>query len=461
MSTQTTERPLIDWEANLHFKTEKRAEVLLRDFGSYLSPATHEASKLLALHQRGNLTDEDIYELHTGLPLEQREQVTGIALDFSVVSNYLRDNIPTRPPEHEKWTTPAHLNDIEGLIDLADSVNLETILIYSAHLLATLDVHDGQSEAAYDAIVQAESIFAPLCEIIGERGDGLAMALNSKVKRIRMRNSGHSHFVDESERIALMYQDKDGDYAAIFHHFATNILSKLVGEPNLQPNHSSDAKHGTVAEEGRYNSDVNNIFARLKTIGARAEKLLRSFIEKGIMEVNLDDIGMTVVSPDDEHLIESYISAIKNMLATDEITPWPSPTRDHAFFVQGSQEFKDLIRPILTKEFGEELVQFDDKDTGFHVAKMTGYYEDDQGCVPFEVQFLTQEIRNGARTGPFAHIFYKLQRKLGIKYIPTDQEIKGLTNVNKRQKHLGSDGLCPKSRARLNELLQNYMEKTQ
>lgn len=455
MITNDPKATPVNWELQLRLSASERAAEFLRDFGqNFATPAVTKASELHGHYRSGELTPE-LAKTHLETVPEEFDQVWGIVTDFPVVTDYLQQNAWVLKPGQDKWAAEAHINDTDSLLRLGENINLESILIQSVHDLAIMDVYDGMSDTVYDAIVRSESVFAPLCEIIGI--DGLAMALRSKAECIRLRNSGKEHFVSESERIALAYQNKQGEFGEIFHHHATGILRAIIGGYTLEPILGTDSKHGIVIEEGYSDEKSLRIIARLKSTGARAGKLVRSAAANGgIMEPNLDDVGITLISQDDEHLVKSYIDAARAMLASEQITPWPSPRRDEAFHIGGSQEFIDSMRDSLTVAFPDDiqLFQFAPNDSGFHVAKMTGYYENDKGCVPFEVQLLTQEGRKDSRVGRAAHIFYKIMRKLGHRYTPGQDEIDRLAALNARKAHLGTDGLCPSSQERLESFIQ-------
>lgn len=455
MTTNGPETAPLNWDVRLRLTASARAAEFLRDFGqNYATPAVTKASELHGAYRSGELTPELAKEHSVATP-EEFDQVWGIVTDFPVVYDYLLQNAWMPKPGQDKWATEAHINDTDNLLGLGENINLETILIQSVQDLSVMDVYDGKSETVYDAIVRSESVFAPLCEIIGI--DGLAMALRSKAECIRLRNSGKEHFVSESERIALAYQNKQGEFGEIFHHHATGILRAIIGGYTLEPILGTDSKHGIVIEEGYSDEKSLRIIARLKSVGARAGKLVRSAAaNNGIMEPNIDDIGITLISQDDEHLAKSYVEAAQAMLASEQITPWPSPSRDEAFHIGGSQALIDTMRDSLTLAFPDsiQLFQFAPNDSGFHVAKMTGYYESDMGCAPFEVQLLTQEGRKDSRIGRAAHIFYKIMRKLGHRYTPGQSEIDRLAALNARKARLGTDGLCPSSQERLTAFVQ-------
>jgi hypothetical protein len=148
---------------------------------------------------------------------------------------------------------------------------------------------------------------------------------------------------------------------------------------------------------------------------------------------------------------------VKSIIESKSITEYPSPSREQAFHIKGSEEFLNLIKNRLQSEFPDqdELFEYVPDDTGFHVAKITGFYEDKVGCVPFEVQILTQEGRRDSRVGRAAHIFYKLMRQLGHRYAPSDLEIYKLHQLNKRKQYIRSDQLVPASEDRLEALIQD------
>ncbi len=448
MALPTAEYLPANPELDLGRKARSRANELLRDFATdHTTPAVLNASNLYADYRERGIDVEQALKQHSQLTPREFKQVWGIATDYPVVRQYLASDTWQTPQHENRWAHATPIRDVDSLMSLGESVNIETILIHAAHTLAIMDVYDGQSDTAYDAVVNAESVLAPLCEIASF--DGPAMALRSKAEIIRMRNSGLGHFVDESERISLMYQDENGDCGPRFHHFASCILREITGSSNLRPILGADSKHDIVLEDGFNDEKGIREIARLKTIGMRANKLYRSFKDNGgIMEVNLDDVGITVVAKDDEHLTQAYIDAVYSMLKSQHITPWPSPRRKESFHIRGSSAFVEQLKAALIARFDPAMFEFVEDDTGFHVAKMTGYYEDAAGCVPFEVQVLTQEGRKDSRTGKSAHIFYKIMRMLGVKYVPTEEQTTRLAAFNARRAHMGTDGLCPPSEQR-------------
>ena len=104
-----------------------------------------------------------------------------------------------------------------------------------------------------------------------------------------------------------------------------------------------------------------------------------------------------------------------------KITPYPAPGRKReCFVVKGSSDFQEKIRQkIIDKIPGVNMKMFSFKDSssGFTDAKITGFYETDDGRIPyapFEMQFSTPDARLVARTDKkAAHFFFKLRKIYG------------------------------------------------
>lgn len=446
-----------DWNIYLQIQTGIRAAEILRIFGqAYATPAVQSAGELYGAYLDGVIDEEDVKRQRVSLAEDEFKQIWGIATDFPVLNDYIQSH-NNHPRLHSAQLTEQEVTEeISNLLRLGKSINLETVLIGAAYNLALMDTYNPQSREAQAALSQAEFIYASLCEIIGF--DGLAMALRSRVECIRLYNTGHDHIVSESERIAMSYQDKDGNYAPLFNHFVDGILSETVGPCSHEPVLTADPMHGIVIEEGACDQQGLRVVARLKSVGSRASKLLRNLEKHNAFEINMDDVGITLVAQDDEHLATSYIAMIEKMLLSEKVSVHPSPSRTCEFHISGDRQFVDYIRSCIVERFPleHESFEFIADTTGFNVAKATGFYEDQEGCVAFETQVLTQQGRKDSRSGRSAHVFYKFMRFFGKRYIPDDEQIAAIAEFNSRKEHMGTNGLCPASEARYNQFVQTY-----
>lgn len=463
--------PLSEHEAAQQAKIAARAFKYLHDFGlDHVTEHIQQAGQLYAEYTAGSLTKERaLFDFGT-LNEEEFKHVWGMALDFAILAEYTKTHAEKdyahakrRAAQGIKLTKEQMREEVTELIKKASNINLETILIGASYSLAELDTYSPGSPESEAAISQAEFIYASLCEVIGI--DGLASTLRSQVDILRLDNDGLSDFVEISRQCAKKYQDENGNYEAKVHLYIQNILSLLVGTCSHELVLATDPKHGVVIEEGEVLEagphQGARIIARLKSVGARANKLWRNYKETGEIKLNKDDIGITLISKDDDSLVQSYINLVEKMLAADHITPDPSPTRTQAFHIRGSDAFVNSIKHRLIQAFPDQqnLFEYVPDDTGFHVAKATGYYEpndstegSDDTKIPFEIQLLTQEGRKDSRVGRAAHALFKLSRVFGRKYKPTRRQVKALRKLNDRKEHVGSDELCRPSEKRVEAL---------
>ncbi len=448
----------------------EKAMVLLDDFGmDYMTKAVREAAALYEASGARELSDEELFSYAEETDPYAFYQAAGIATDFPVTDDFWKTHKPIATDKD--WEHHATIINPQELFEHAETINLETMLIQATHTLAELETYPYDSNECYEAIVKAEAMYASLCEIIGL--DALAMALRSKATVIRLRNAGRGQFVDEAERMLLAYDGKAQDGTPLFTHYATSILNKLIGETSHESVITNNARHGIVVGEGTCEIPSENtslrVLARLKTVGSLAEKLAREAtksnrdipheVEPASVDQSLtplDVTGMTLVADNDDALANAYVALVKGMHANqDAITPVAAPSRTQAFHIRGSEGFVRTIRQELEKHFPDHqgLFEYVVDDHGFNVAKVTGFFEDTEGCVPFEIQALTTEGRKQTRIGKGAHIFYKLSRQMNMPFTPTEQEIAGLERINQRKVHMGKDGLTPASAARIDQRL--------
>ena len=398
----------------------------------------------------------------------------------------------------ELWKQPIKMLEVPDLMSVAEDVNLETVFVESVHTLAELEAAPYGSRKAYELANKSEAMLAPLCEIIGF--DGLAMALRSRVACIELRNTGQGQYVDAAEQILSEFAGDctDGENLCYdnLRREIQSIVAQVIGPNNHDLVVGTGSRHGVVFGDGECtngDSSLRKIW-RMKSVGSLAKKLARwaadnrkarltaiavrplgnlaeeeksDIMDDRSVETPMDIAGVTLVAKTRTELADTYATAFRNLLPKlenpsldDEIYPYQAPSREHAFFVEGDDEFIDVVKTRLTDEFGENIEKFVkfkvDTKKGFRVAKLTGYHSGESAILPFEIQIITQDDRHNSRVGKAAHIFYKLSRQLGKRYDPTEEDLQRLAHVNERKEHFGSDGLCGSSQLvvkRLNEML--------
>ncbi len=436
-----------------------------------------------------------------------QRHLISVAIDNSVVDvplynllgeeRKISENSPTEILENGAaetlWRQPMEMLDVPELLKLAEKVNLETVYIESVHALAQLESIPYRSYEAYQLSSKIEAILAPLCEIIGF--DGLAMALRSRVACIELRNTGQGEYVDLAEQILSEYAGDTKENGTLCYdklqQNVQDITEQVVGPNNHELVVGTSSRHGIIFGDGSCETDdieLRKIW-RLKSVGSLARKLARQAKDKrkkmlepladqpfndGLrqalethedrsIDIPMDIAGVTLVAATRDELADSYATAFRNLQPKlhqpsldDTVYPYQAFSRDKAFYVEGDDDFINIVRQRLTDEFDDDIARFVkfkcDTKKGFRVAKITGYHSGDTSILPFEIQFITQEDRHNARVGKAAHIFYKLSRQLGRRYDPTKEELEKLENINGRKEHFGSDGLCHISQLGINLL---------
>ena len=231
------------------------------------------------------------------------------------------------------------------------------------------------------------------------------------------------------------------------------VFSELLGESDLKPAVNTNSSHSTFFGSGTVktpNGAELEVRARGKGRGSYCKKLLqtigyydtRSQPLKDSGEFHpIDLYGMTVICQDNEQLADAYADAVIKAINSGKITPYPAPGRkSECFVVKGSSDFQEKIRQkIIDKIPGVDMKMFSFKDSssGFTDAKITGFYETDDGRIPyapFEVQFSTPDARLVARTDKkAAHFFFKLQKIYGDLVNMSDETAEKVIDIWQRK----------------------------
>jgi hypothetical protein len=115
-----------------------------------------------------------------------------------------------------------------------------------------------------------------------------------------------------------------------------------------------------------------------------------------------------------------------------------------------------------------KMFSFKDSSSGFTDAKITGFYETDDGRIPyapFEVQFSTPDARLVARTGKkAAHFFFKLRKTYGDLVNMSDETAEKVIDIwQRKQDYFNSPDddakekhLTNQSRKRVREFKRAY-----
>lgn len=315
------------------------------------------------------------------------------------------------------WDKSVKPVSIEKMVEMAEQVNIESALLKSAmcleelveqvnHALETNGAKPDDDVAILEHVIEAETFYGPLCEVLGF--DGLAMELRSQAQQLRFIYQGRGdmvinahRYLDEVEAYAptafLREMVQDGEEMAI---------SSAVNEPNEEVCDAARAVPYKSAQLGEFSLRLESgcVVAgnwRVKSVGSLTAKLLRG---KGDMP--MDILGGTVISETLDDMARDFAEMTVRAVNNPHLAMQKAPSKEKPVIVQGEQEYIDAACAHLPEEFVTQYVQKIHKD-GFRVAKFTCLGAD--GELPVELQFLTKKDRRDARRGERAHILYKFE----------------------------------------------------
>lgn len=408
-----------------------------------------------------------------------------------------------KSPWAENPSIPApHLDNLIKIFSTkgegAEGVGLETAMIAGAITLSNLKIAPYHSAFAYKCAVFAENFLIPVCSIIGL--DNLESELKDEIGVMTGRNIGDALYrkdalsndidsiMNEVDRVVSLHFGSRYSTDPTRFDFAmgnfNGVFSELLGESDLKPAVNTNSSHSTFFGSGTVktpNGAELEVRARGKGRGSYCKKLLQTigYYDKRSQPLKdsgefhpIDLYGMTVICQDNEQLADAYADAVIKAVNGGKITPYPAPGRkSECFVVKGSSDFQEKIRQkIIDKIPGVDMKMFSFKDSGsgFTDAKITGFYETDDGRIPyapFEMQFSTPDARLVARTGKkAAHFFFKLRKIYGDLVNMSDETAEKIIDIWQRKQDFFTncaDGekeshLTKQSRDRVSEFYKVY-----
>ena len=408
-----------------------------------------------------------------------------------------------KSPWAENPSIPApHLDNLIKVFSTkgegAEGVGLETAMIAGAITLSNLKIAPYHSAFAYKCAVFAENFLIPVCSIIGL--DNLESELKDEIGVMTGRNIGDALYrkdalssdidsiMNEVDRVVSLHFGSRYSTDPTRFDFAmgnfNGVFSELLGESDLKPAVNTNSSHSTFFGSGTVktpNEAELEVRARGKGRGSYCKKLLQTigYYDKRSQPLKdsgefhpIDLYGMTVICQDNEQLADAYADAVIKAVNGGKITPYPAPGRkSECFVIKGSSDFQGKIRQkIIDKIPGidMEMFSFKDSGSGFTDAKITGFYETDDGRIPyapFEMQFSTPDARLVARTGKkAAHFFFKLRKIYGDLVNMSDETAEKIIDIWQRKQDFFTncaDGekeshLTKQSRDRVSEFYKVY-----
>lgn len=340
----------------------------------------------------------------------------------------------------ELWTREAPEIPLDEMLQLAQDVNIESVILKSCEMLDNLHNPPEADVSAVHDVYEAESFYAPLCEVLGY--DGLAMELRSHAAQNRLIRQGKQ---DQMIPVArFLYEMRQLGPQSVLGKLADDTddydVLHVIEKPRYIEKYS-DTSYESI-QLGEFSLQVDErIMAgnwRIKSAGSLLKKLSRNVEHASLddqVEVPMDIMGMTVISADTDTVAKDFKAVAHRVNETEGLIPQKAPSKTHPFVVQGDRGYIDRVCAELGEEFVANNVNIIENDKGYRVSKFTCLGED---AMPIEMQFVTKADRESARVGEWAHIFYKLKES-GVTYTPEEKSVYAgrlKKDIHQRKAHL-------------------------
>lgn len=331
----------------------------------------------------------------------------------------------------EAWRQIEPFVDVEQMAKFLDKTNIEAVIIKACELLDNMRYPSSSRESAkLQDVLEAESFYAPLCEVMGF--DGLAASLRSQAHIIRLKGQGKHDLIEEIRE----------QYETIRHAGVRNLVNTIFGTEEVK----TKAVVGPRSEESCPNRSIHigDFLAqngkevegkyRLKTVGSWAAKVHEARQNGKPEYTPMDVLGLTVISDTVKAQARDFVAFLQQRIDTNPAFQLKkAASKSSAICVYGTVDYVTTVRQEMEQRgFDIERCEFVVQDAEsvkqcgqkYQVSKVTflmDHPELDKG-VPVEVQFVTKAERQRSRTGEVAHIIYKYIRQLERKRPVPDEE---------------------------------------
>lgn len=345
----------------------------------------------------------------------------------------------------EAWRQIEPFVDVEQMAEFLDKTNIEAVIIKACELLDNMRYPSSSRESAkLQDVLEAESFYAPLCEVMGF--DGLAASLRSQAHIIRLKGQGEHDLVKEIRE----------QYETIRQVGVRNLVNTIFGTEKVK----TEAVVGPRSEESCPNRSIHigDFLAkngkkvegkyRLKTVGSWAAKVHEARQNGKPEYTPMDVLGLTVISDTVEDQARDFVAFLQQRIdTTPAFQLKKAASKSSAICVHGTVDYVTTVRQEMEQRgFDTERCEFVVQDAEsvqqrgqkYQVSKTTflmDYPGLDKG-VPVEVQFVTEDERRRSRTGEVAHIIYKYIRQLERQRPVSDEDkLEQQNSVSDKDKH--------------------------
>ena len=328
------------------------------------------------------------------------------------------------PPE--VWGVVEPMMDPEHLEGAIRAVDPYAIYIGACEILDNITRPSSERDSAIlQDVLEAESFYIPLCEILGY--EALAAKLVGRCKKVRLEKQGKTEFINKARAILDDVTDLD----------TTKLVSSALGMSDINTlpvigeyqysiedtDRATEERPSIMGEVIPQSKGATRIKYRIKSEGSLADSIKRGQ-EQGRDSLPMDVLGVTVISRDQRQSAVNFAEFIANNLLQAEVddrTLQAAPSKQRAIYVQGSFEYVNMVLAELdARGIPRDAYDFKFQDDAtrdkydvdiLEVAKATyltsQHNEGREIKVPTEVQFITQDERERMRIGDIAHIIYK------------------------------------------------------
>jgi hypothetical protein cdivTM_12959 len=372
---------------------------------------------------------------------EHRLQVAGsIPEDIrEIITDRYEGAVPA-----EAWQQIEPFVDVEQMAEFLDKTNIEAVIIKACELLDNMRYPSSSRESAkLQDVLEAESFFAPLCEVMGF--DGLAASLRSQAHIIRLEGQGKHGLVE----------DIRGQYETIRRAGVRNLVGKIfdaqiLTEAMVGPRSGASCPNRSIHIGDFVAQNGKAVYGkyRLKTVGSWAAKVHEAHRNDKPEYTPMDVLGLTVISDTVADQARDFVAFLQQRIdTTPAFQLKKAASKSSAICVHGTVDYVTTVRQEMEQrgfDIGrcEFVVQdaesVQQRGQKYQVSKTTflmDYPGLDKG-VPVEVQFVTKAERQRSRTGEVAHIIYKYIRQLEQqRSVSAKDKLEQQNSVSDKDKH--------------------------
>jgi hypothetical protein len=366
----------------------------------------------------------------------------GLIKDFPVIANFIKQHEQRCKQKGHEYV------DIEGLVELVEKVNFESIIIKSAldysnflFLEQKPELTD-QEKAKMERVVTAiKTVDSPLLALTGL--DALEAEMLSKTYTWELQQSNNGAFVQHAHDTFEALGGRRR-LAQVAESFLENLfVDDDFSHDRVTPDQEKYDMFFTDGIVGMSEmSDDARVLARLKSVGSIAKKMHALYEKNGTLEVPMDIIGVTLIAKDKERMKECLHGTLAR-LTTLGVTFKSAPSRQEQVHVKGRPDFIDMFGKDseFSDVYGALGIEVKDQSckNGYEAVKLTMFYTSDGIDIPVEIQITHETARKESRVGEGSHTLFKLMKlakeaaDVSISLLSTEELLESFKRISIRK----------------------------